>query len=92
MLSLRICRLALSLSALLCTSVSAQTKPHFTSPLPTGVRLDPAGEAVDLGSLPISLVLAPERGKAVVVLSGWREPVSYTHLTNPANFSPPPGR
>ena len=73
MLSLRICRLALSLSALLCTSVSAQTKPHFTSPLPTGVRLDPAGEAVDLGSLPISLVLAPERGKAVVVLSGWRE-------------------
>jgi len=73
MLSLRICRLALSLSALLCTPVSAQTKPHFTSPLPTGVRLDPAGEAVDLGSLPISLVLAPERGKAVVVLSGWRE-------------------
>ena len=73
MLSLRICRLALSLSALLCTSVSAQTKPHFTSPLPTGVRLDPAGEAVDLGSLPISLVLAPGRGKAVVVLSGWRE-------------------
>src|ERR1700683_2850761 len=73
MLSLRICRLALSLSALLCTSVSAQTKPHFTSPLPTGVRLDPAGEAVDLGSLPISLILAPERGKAVVVLSGWRE-------------------
>ena len=73
MLSLRIRRLALSLSALLCTSVSAQTKPHFTSPLPTGVRLDPAGEAVDLGSLPMSLVLAPERGKAVVVLSGWRE-------------------
>ena len=73
MLSLRICRLALSLSALLCTSVSAQTKVHFTSPLPTGVRLDPAGEAVDLGSLPISLTLAPEKGKAVVVLSGWRE-------------------
>jgi DNA-binding beta-propeller fold protein YncE len=73
MLSLRICRLALSLSALLCASVSAQTKPRFTSPLPTGVRLDPAGEAVDLGSLPISLVLAPEKDKAVVVLSGWRE-------------------
>jgi len=73
MLTLRICRLALALSALLCTSVSAQTKVHFTSPLPTGVRLDPAGEAVDLGSLPISLTLAPEKGKAVVVLSGWRE-------------------
>jgi DNA-binding beta-propeller fold protein YncE len=73
MFSLRICRLALSVSALLCTSVSAQTKPLFTSPLPTGVRLDPAGEAVDLGSLPINLVLSPEKDRAVVVLSGWRE-------------------
>ena len=73
MFSLRICPLALSLSALLCMSVSAQTKPLFTSPLPTGVRLDPAGEAVDLGSLPINLVLAPEKDRAVVVLSGWRE-------------------
>ncbi|HSY10805.1 MAG TPA: bifunctional YncE family protein/alkaline phosphatase family protein [Verrucomicrobiae bacterium] len=73
MLSLRISRLALSLSAFLCTSVSAQTKPHFTSPLPTGVRLDPAGEAIDLGSLPINVVLTPEKDKAVVVLSGWRE-------------------
>jgi DNA-binding beta-propeller fold protein YncE len=73
MLLLRICRLALSLSAFLCVSVSAQRKPLFTSPLPTGVRLDPAGEAVDLGSLPINLVLTPEKDKAVVVLSGWRE-------------------
>jgi DNA-binding beta-propeller fold protein YncE len=73
MFSLRICRLALSVSALLCTSVSAQTKPLFTSPLPTGVRIDPAGEAVDLGSLPINLVLTPEKDRAVVVLSGWRE-------------------
>src|SRR6266853_1603857 len=73
MFSLRICRLALSLSNLLCTSVSAQRKPLFTSPLPTGLRLDPAGEAVDLGSLPINLVLTPEKDRAVVVLSGWRE-------------------
>src|SRR5208337_3092284 len=73
MFSLRICRLALSLSALLCPSVSAQRTPLFTSPLPTGVRLDPAGEAVDLGSLPINLVLTPEKDRAVVVLSGWRE-------------------
>ena len=73
MFSLRICRLALSLSALLCASVSAQREPLFTSPLPTGVRLDPAGEAVDLGSLPINLVLTPEKDRAVVVLSGWRE-------------------
>src|SRR5260370_13979017 len=73
MFSLRMCQLALSLSALLCTSVSAQRKPLFTSPLPTGLRLDPAGEAVDLGSLPINLVLTPEKDRAVVVLSGWRE-------------------
>src|ERR1700732_2278966 len=73
MFLLRICRLALSLSALLCTSVSAQRKPLFTSPLPTGVRLDPAGEAVDLSSLPINLVIAPDKDRAVVVLSGWRE-------------------
>jgi DNA-binding beta-propeller fold protein YncE len=56
------------LVALLCTLVSAET-----TPLPTGVRLDPAGEAVDLGSLPINLRLAPETDRAVVVLSGWRE-------------------
>src|ERR1700722_1312595 len=73
MFSSRICRLAISLSALLCTLVFAQSKPPFTSPLPTGVRLDPAGEAVDLGSLPINLVLTPEKSSAVVVLSGWRE-------------------
>src|ERR1700687_3623535 len=73
MLLLRFCSLALSLSALLCTSASAQRKPLFTSPLPAGVRLDPAGEAVDLGSLPINLLLTPEKDKAVVVLSGWRE-------------------
>src|SRR6266581_9358918 len=73
MFSVRRYRLALSLSALLCTSAFAQTKPPFTSPLPTGLRLDPAGEAVDLGSLPINLVVAPEKDRAVVVLSGWRE-------------------
>lgn len=71
--SLRICRLALLFFSLLCPLVSAQNKAAFTSPLPTGLRLDPAGEGVDLGSLPINLVPAPEPDKAVVVLSGWRE-------------------
>jgi hypothetical protein len=73
MFSIRFRRLALSLSTLLCTSVFAQREPLFTSPLPTGVRLDPAGEAIDLGSLPINLILSPEKDRAVVVLSGWRE-------------------
>src|SRR6266581_1341299 len=66
-------RLALSLVTLLSLSMSAQRQPVFTTPLPTGVQLDPVGQAVDLGSLPINLVIAPEKDKAVVVLSGWRE-------------------
>src|ERR1700757_1478233 len=73
MLSLRICRRLLSLSAVLCMSASAQRTPIFTSPLPAGGRLAPAGEGIDLGSLPINLVLTPEKDRAVVVLSGWRE-------------------
>ncbi|MGA9473970.1 MAG: bifunctional YncE family protein/alkaline phosphatase family protein [Terriglobales bacterium] len=73
MYSLRIRQLVLTLCVLLCTPAFSQTKPVFTSPLPTGVRLDPVGDAIDLGSLPINLVLAPGKDRAVVVLSGWRE-------------------
>ncbi len=69
---LLLCRLFLSLSALLCRAAPAQT-PVFTSPLPTGVRLDPAGDAVELGSMPLNVVVAPDGTKAVVVLSGFRE-------------------
>ena len=45
----------------------------FTSPLPTGVRLDAVGNVVGLGSMPLNVVPAPGGDKAVVVLSGWRE-------------------
>src|SRR5689334_8545408 len=45
----------------------------FTSPLPTGVRLDAVGDPVELGSMPLNLVIAPKVDKAVVVLGGWRE-------------------
>jgi DNA-binding beta-propeller fold protein YncE len=68
---LRLCRV-LSLSALLCATASAQTSV-FTSTLPTGVSLDPIGDAVELGSLPLNIVVAPDADKAIVVLSGWRE-------------------
>ena len=47
--------------------------PVSTSPLPTGVRLDAVGEAVELGSMPLNVVPAPSGDKAVVVLGGWRE-------------------
>jgi DNA-binding beta-propeller fold protein YncE len=60
------------LALLLYAEASSQT-PVFTSPLPTGVRLDPAGDAIELGSMPLNIVTAPGGDKAVVVLSGWRE-------------------
>ena len=41
--------------------------------LPTGLRLDPTGDAVKLGSMPLSMALAPGGLQAAVVLSGWRE-------------------
>jgi DNA-binding beta-propeller fold protein YncE len=69
---LRFCSLALSASALFCASALAQHS-GFTSPLPTGVRLDAAGDAIDLGSMPINIVPAGNGHEAVLVLSGWRE-------------------
>jgi DNA-binding beta-propeller fold protein YncE len=71
-LSLRFSQLRSLLCALLCGIAFGQT-PVFTSPLPTGVRLDAVGDAVELGSMPLNIVAAPGGDKAVVVLSGWRE-------------------
>ena len=51
----------------------APAAPAFTMPLATGVRLDPVGDVVDLGSMPIAMALSPEGDKLAVVLSGWRE-------------------
>lgn len=60
------------LHAVLGAVLFAQTSV-FTSPLPTGVRLDAVGDPVELGSMPLNLVLTPKGDKAVVVLGGWRE-------------------
>jgi DNA-binding beta-propeller fold protein YncE len=62
-----------ALLLLVCATALAQKKPEFTSPLLTGLRLDPVGDFVDLGSMPVNLVLSPDKDTAVVVLSGWRE-------------------
>ncbi len=51
----------------------AQTGARYTTPLSTGVSLDPEGKFIDLGSMPIHMALAPEKDKLVVLLSGWRE-------------------
>jgi YVTN family beta-propeller protein len=41
--------------------------------LPTGRMLDPLGHVIDVGNMPLSVVLAPDRKHAVLLLSGWRE-------------------
>jgi DNA-binding beta-propeller fold protein YncE len=59
----------------LCAAMFAPlaSQAQFTSPLATGVRLDPVGAFVDLGSMPIGMTLAPGGKRLIVVLSGWRE-------------------
>ena len=51
----------------------ASPAPSHTSPLATGKQLDAIGDAIDLGSMPVSMVPTPEAGKLLVVLGGWRE-------------------
>ncbi len=68
----------------LATSACSSPSPQFGSAvaaqdpsgqrrLPTGARLDPAGVTYDLGSMPLSMTLSPERDRVIVVLNGWRE-------------------
>jgi len=45
----------------------------YTEPLSTGVHLDAVGDAIDLGSMPLAMAIAPGGEKLAVVLSGWRE-------------------
>ena len=61
------------ISSLFALQPAAPADHNYTAPLATGVRLDPIGDSVDLGSMPLGMVLAPEKDKLIVVLSGWRE-------------------
>ncbi|MDP9205139.1 MAG: beta-propeller fold lactonase family protein [Gemmatimonadota bacterium] len=72
--------LTLTLIAGGCTSPSTQVQDDLTAQdpsglrrLPTGTRLDPAGVSHDLGSMPLAMVLSPEKSRIVVLLNGWRE-------------------
>jgi DNA-binding beta-propeller fold protein YncE len=67
----RTLRRSMIVLALLVAATAAQAQ--FTQPLATGVRLDPAGEFADLGSMPLNIAVAPGGERAAVVLSGWRE-------------------
>jgi DNA-binding beta-propeller fold protein YncE len=53
-------------------SIAAQ-EPSGPRRLPTGRTLDPAGVSYDLGSMPLAMVLSPEKDRVVALLNGWRE-------------------
>jgi DNA-binding beta-propeller fold protein YncE len=55
------------------SEIHAADAATYTRPLSTGVRLDAAGEAIDLGSMPLAMAIAPGGDRLAVVLSGWRE-------------------
>jgi DNA-binding beta-propeller fold protein YncE len=66
--------LACTLASILGVARAQTARPlNYTSPLATGLRLDPAGDFIDLGSMPLGMALAPGGDQLVVVLSGWRE-------------------
>ena len=69
---------ALALIAGACSSPSPQMEVAAEDPsgarrLATGARLDPTGVSYDLGSMPLAMVLSPEKDRIVVLLNGWRE-------------------
>lgn len=79
---IQLCRHGLRLGVLLSAAAISATAlaqdagtsaSVYTTPLATGVRLDPEGESIDLGSMPLGMALSPDRKQVVVVLSGWRE-------------------
>jgi YVTN family beta-propeller protein len=65
-------RLAILGSAALAAACGARGARDATL-LPTGLRLDPAGNSMALGSMPLAMALAPGGGRLVVMLSGYRE-------------------
>jgi DNA-binding beta-propeller fold protein YncE len=58
---------------LLILSASPGLLLSQTRPLPTGVRLDPAGDNIKIGNMPLAMTFAPSGEKLIVSLGGWRE-------------------
>ena len=58
-----------------CTAPASETiASRSDAPrLPTGTRLDPAGQRVDVGPLPLAAVLSPDSTHILLLLNGWRE-------------------
>ena len=58
--------------ALVVGAVFVAARPAAAQQLPTGVRLEPAGTSIDVGSLPLAMAISPDRRYAVLLLNGWR--------------------
>ena len=66
------------LSILGCRPGAPAQGPHGGAPearpLPTGLRLDPAGRSFDVGNMPLAIAALPgDPNRAVVLLAGWRQ-------------------
>jgi sugar lactone lactonase YvrE len=74
-----LCLLLLAaLPTLACRPAAAPQGPRAATPearpLPTGLRLDPAGRSFDVGNMPLAIATPPgDAARAVVLLSGWRQ-------------------
>ncbi|MCA1817616.1 MAG: alkaline phosphatase family protein, partial [Acidobacteria bacterium] len=60
---------------LLTANLTSPARAQDSEPkrLPTGLRLDPTGDPITLGSLPLAMLPAPGGEKLIVSLGGWRE-------------------
>src|ERR687883_1570408 len=67
--------LGLALFTLLAASPASPARGQNSEPkrLPTGQRLDPSGDSVTMGSMPLAMLPAPGGEKLIVSLGGWRE-------------------
>lgn len=55
------------------TSPLSRDGGTFQTCLPTGICLDPAGQSLDVGNMPLAAVLSPEGDRLVLSLNGWRQ-------------------
>jgi YVTN family beta-propeller protein len=63
----------LLVAAACARSAESPRSTHDERRLPTGARLDPAGRSIDVGSMPLAMMLSPDGRYVVLLLNGWRE-------------------
>lgn len=65
------CLLILTLS--LCAAAFGADSAAQPVRLPTGKFIQPAGHSIDIGNMPLSVVLSPEKDRLVLMLNGYLE-------------------